>query len=328
MIDAYLAGQLSPEETSRLMESLEKDPALKEEFLLQQSTVKALQEYRRMALKARLDTIEVGTGFSFTSAVGLKFIAGTALVALLGTAAYFGYSEFTEPAPLENAILLTEEDTDTTTPLSLERLPVKPEVAEENKNKIAKKTIAAKEVEKEVEPVIAPETHIKASKEAHAKKVEIVEKEKSVVASAEKENASTSTSKASSAEVIKPDVLTDFEETDITARTPEVEVPEDQLANRHSFDNSTISVSTKSDSRYNFHYRFYDNQLQIFGDFKSVPYEVLEVNTGLSTRYFLYHKDQYFELKPNQQKITRLQELTDKKTIKELEITRTEKLNK
>lgn len=328
MIDAYLTGQLSPEENSRFLESLEQDPALKEEFLLQQSTVKALQEHRRMALKARLDAVEVGTGFSFASASGVKLAAGTALVAILGTAAYFGYNELNQPAPAEYQVVLSTEEDFTSTSLIKEELPALPKAEKPTPPASAATQSASAATQKEIAETILPKPSQETEIKSEEKQVLLKEEGSSGVAEKEIEKPLPNPARPNSAEVVKPDVLTDFEETDITTSTPEAEVPEDQLAGIPSFDNSTIAVSTKSDSRYDFHYRFFENQLQIFGNFRNVPYEVLEVNTGLSTRYFLYHKGNYFELKPNQQKVTRLQELTDKKTIKELEITRTEKLNK
>ncbi|WP_017730825.1 anti-sigma factor family protein [Nafulsella turpanensis] len=323
MIDAYLTGQLSPEDSARLMQSLEQDPALKEEFLLQQSTVKALQEHRRKALKARLDAIEVGSGYSFTSSAGFKMVAGTALVALLGTAAYFGFTEWKDAAPVEQAINISEGEKPATPSVPEEEIPAKPEPQKADELMATEELTTAKADTENTPSANTPSAFTTTTTEPTAVTSINKEVEKGIT-----EPAPATAPAAANAEVIKPDIVTDFEEKDITAHTPEVEVPEDQLTKVHSFDKSTISVSTKSGTRYNFHYRFFDNQLQIFGDFSKVPYEVLEVNTGLSTSYFLYHKERYYELKPNQEKVTRLQELIDKKTIKELEITRTEKLNK
>ncbi len=319
MIDAYLTGRLSPEDSAHFMQSLEQDPALKEEFLIQKDLVASLQTFRKQQLKARLDTIEVGTGYSFTSAAGFKIVAGVAFLALVGTATYFAYSELNavESQQEMKAINLAEEGK-----FSFEEksFPKKPETTAPQTEEIfsqeaaeasneAKETTSALPVKKKES--IAAENAPEKSNPAITKP--LVSEPKN--------------SNEAKPEVIKPDVLTYFDEKDALSSSPEVAAPADKLANIRSFDAKNIEVSTKTDERYPFHYSFYNNQLNIYGDFSQVPYEVLEVNSGFNTRYYLYHNKKYYELNPNQEKISRLKELKNEQIINELEITRAEKLN-
>ena len=316
MIDDYLTGKLSPEESGRFMEHLEQDPALKEEFLMQKDMVHSLQNHRRAELKNRLNQIEVGTGYSVPSALTLKFIAGTALVAVLGIGTYFAldFSE-AEPAkvPVELSIQEPASKPATEIPATKE-IETPPAAIEQEKENIPSKAEVAKAAsnkpaeENESPKAIQPKTSPKENKEVKP--------------------ASETANSAANAEVVKPEVITFFEEQDPTGGVPLVEAPEDKLKNARKFDSQNIEVSTKTDRRYPFHYMFFENQLNIYGDFSKVPYEVLEVNTETHATYFLYHNGNYYELNPNQRKITRLKELTNERLIQELEVTRIEKLKR
>lgn len=310
MIDAYLTGKLSPEDSSRLLQSLEQDPALKEEFLLQKDMVQSLQSFRKQQLKARLNDIEVGSGYSFTSAAGFKWIVGTTLLALLGTAAYFAYNQLNLPA---NELEMQPIELAQGSNVVLEniRIPQKPSA-----------TLALKE------EALTPAENF-ATEDAAAKTSETMPPPADAGSTAEAalaERTSQDQARSGDPEIIKPEVITSFDEQDGMRNTPKVEAPADNLADIRSFDTKNIEVSTKEDKRYPFHYSFYENQLRIYGDFSQVPYEVLEVNSGISTNYYLYHDGKYYELNPKQKEISRLKELKNQKIIDELEVTRAEKL--
>lgn len=311
MIDAYLTGRMSPEESEQFLQRMANDPALKEEFQMQKDLVHSLQNFRRQQLKARLNTIDVGSGYSFTSAAGFKLMAGAALLALLGTGTYFAYSQLEKEEPLPNIqpIELAEHKSQHTQAYTL---PPKPEAP-----KREELPLAEEESKERTEAVNMP---------AEWDKKEAAPKAQREATDAPAGDTGRQLTQPGKPEVIKPDVLTYFEEKDAVPTSPKVEAPEDKLADIHSFESKNIEVNTRKDKRYPFHYSFYDNQLYIYGNFSQIPYEVLEVNTGLGTSYFLYHDKNYYELNPKQQKVTRLKELKNKKIIKELEITRAEKL--
>jgi hypothetical protein len=349
LIDAYLTGNLSSEESSRLMQLLEQDPALKEEFDLQQDLVNSLREHRRMQLKARLDNIEVGTGYSMPSAATLKLIAGAALVGALSVGSWFAYNQlqestdhtaYTEETRTEQPEAKQAWNTEahTAEPQHEESLPVNPESSEESISSSSTETASSE-----------PSLDQKSAKENPGYSIEDKRKEEqpatkntasSAVSAAEQAHNSAHKSSETAAkagqdkestslpEVVKPEVVSFFEEPDAVDSVPEANAPKDQLNEVHSFSTQNIEVTTRSDKQYPFHYMFHDNQLHIYGDFSQVPYEVLEVNSGNQTRYYLYHGGGYYELNPNQRKVTRLKELTNEKIIQELEITRTQKLNR
>lgn len=328
LIDAYLTDQLSPEESGRFMQLLEKDPALQEEFKLQQETLHSIREHRRMQLKARLDAIEVGTGYSAPSATALKLLAGAALVGALSVGGWFGYQQLqenssndqpqTELIPAEQHLNTLESQKEESEPNSLDmesREDISSPSVEETE------TSTPRPADETVSEQIAAEESYEAPSARKESKPENKDTDK--VNTVEPTEINTSRP-----DVVKPDVLSVFDEPDAVDSVPEADVPADKLKEVHSFSTQNIEVTTKTDKDYTFHYMFHDNQLHIYGDFSKVPYEVLEVNSGRNIHYYLYHGGAYYELNPNQQKIVRLKELTNEKIIQELEITRTQKLNR
>lgn len=323
MIDAYLTGRLSPEDSARLMESIEQDPALKGEFLLQKDLVHSLQAHRRQELKARLNKIEVGPAYTMPSAIGFKIIAGAAVVALLGTGAYFAFTPDQPEASPESISIPAEQPKATEQEeVATETLPLNPESAPAEES--IKPAPVAETESKEEQPTenssLKSNTNTAAPEKPKAGPEEA--KDTAPLPTLKEERA------VADAEVVKPEVISFFDDGDAVGLTPEADAPEDRLSKIRSFNTQNIEVTTRTDTRYSFHYMFFDNQLYIYGDFSKVPYEVLEVNTGSGTSYYLYHSGRYFELNPNQRKVSKLRELKNEKIITELEITRKEKLNK
>lgn len=328
MIDAYLTGRLSPNDSARLMKNLEQDPALKEEFLLQKDLVHSLQAHRKQELKARLNKIEVGPGYSIPSAVGFKILTGVAVVALLGTGAYFAFTPEETETNSESITIPAERQEKELT----ENLPLIPEATPDDESISLENSNEAESISKEdetSEPSPAEDLDSSSSEKQESNPVDV---ENIAPVSSAAEEASTPTADVDvvkpDADVVKPEVISFFDDADGLDLSPEADAPEDHLSKIRSINNQNIEVTTRSDSRYTFHYMFFDNQLHIYGDFSKVPYEVLEVNTGMLTNYYLYHGGNYYELNPNQPKVSRLKELQNEDIIAELEITRKEKINK
>ncbi|HMP99156.1 MAG TPA: hypothetical protein PKC24_05195 [Cyclobacteriaceae bacterium] len=73
-----------------------------------------------------------------------------------------------------------------------------------------------------------------------------------------------------------------------------------------------------ADARNNFHYRFSEDKLILYGSFDKSLYEVLEFNTGKSKMVFFFYKDTYYQLDPNKNKITPLEALKDQELLNRL----------
>lgn len=328
LIDAYLSGHLSPQESDQLMQLLEKDPSLKEEFNLQQDMVNAIRNHRKMQLKSRLDNIEVGTGagYSLPSAAALKMVAGAALLALLGGGSWFAYQQLhtTEESAqqeLNHSVDLQDERSASRAGDLTESIPA-PAVRQPQEEQATTDA-----------PAKAPEGYAMATEsgrepQASETAPSVTKAERLPAAEIKPTETASEEVAIHQPEIIKPEVVTFFDEPDALDSVPEANAPKDKLNETHNFSTQNIEVTTKTDKQYPFHYMFHDNQLHIYGDFSQVPYEVLEVNTGTFTHYYLYHGGNYYELNPNQRKITRLKELKNEKIMQELEITRTQKINR
>ncbi|MBK5280109.1 MAG: hypothetical protein JJE09_14725 [Bacteroidia bacterium] len=81
---------------------------------------------------------------------------------------------------------------------------------------------------------------------------------------------------------------------------------------------SNIQVDTdSSNKKYNFHYQFNSDKLQLFGPFDKSLYEILEIN-GDSKAVFLFYRENYYLLDEKQIKITKLSMIKDSELIKKL----------
>ncbi|EMR02514.1 hypothetical protein [Cesiribacter andamanensis] len=306
-LDEYLLGKLSAEEQAAMEASMAADSQLQEEVLLQRDIVHALQENRRLELKNRLDSLDVGAG-GFSTALGLKLAAGVALLGLVGVGAFM-YLNTEAPADqdglpsrfIELSALEQQQDSS---------LPPLPEVVILQEELSASPLAQHTPGETPAEPTGSPAPNQAAAPASN-----------NAVAKAEKKPAST----PAQAVVQKPSVLTDFKDTDLNSVGHQGEAPVDVLSRNRQFTTSTIEVSAQQHDKYDFHYQFFDSKLFIFGDFNNKTYEILEINMDGTRSYFLYFENNYYALKTDQQKLTRLRRLSSEKLIKELDITRTQK---
>jgi hypothetical protein len=311
-LDEYLLGKLSAEEMAAMDASFAADSQLQDEMHLQRDIVHALQEERRLELKNRLNNIEVGAG-GFSTAVGLKLAAGVALLGLLGTSLYFYLDQ---AAPVEQSTL----------PVGIIELPLEQQPLTYT---IPAQPAASNTALPETAPGSSEATALTVPDRAAARpktaasQADRTSRETAAVTT--KDDRATVT--RPQVQVQKPTVLSEFKETDITSNTQAIEAPVDAMARNQQFSTQTIEVTAQIHDKWDFHYRFFDSKLFIYGDFKSKPYEILEINTDGTTSYFLYFENNYYALKRDQQKLTRLRKLSNEKLIRELEITRSQKIN-
>ena len=286
------------------------DSQLQDDMLFQRDIVHALQDERRMELKNRLNSIEVGAG-GISSAVGLQIAAGVALVGLLGTAVYFLTGE---PAVDENTLPVGIIDLSATDNLYTYTIPAKPEAAAPTPStETVQLTIPkAKKAEEVVTAAVSKANDTKLSGNS-----DVVELKNEAV--------DNGAAKRPDIQVQRPKVLSEFKDNDLGGGTQQVEPPVDALARNRQFSTQSIEVTAQLHDKYDFHYQFFDSKLFIYGDFKSKPYEILEINTEGSRAYYLFFENNYYGLKSNQQKLTRLRRISNEKLVKELEITRIQK---
>ncbi len=75
-----------------------------------------------------------------------------------------------------------------------------------------------------------------------------------------------------------------------------------------------VSVD-RANAKYNFHYQFEQGALRLFGPFDSGLFEVLEVQ-GESVNLFLFYQSDYFSLAEKQNRITKLEAVTNPELLR------------
>lgn len=97
-------------------------------------------------------------------------------------------------------------------------------------------------------------------------------------------------------------------------------LPERNRADIPSADEvAALEIENKEDTKHTFHYKFYNSKLYLYGDFKSVPYEIIEYNTLSGKSLYLYYQDRFYYLEANQMEISPLQKVREEKLIEELD---------
>lgn len=88
---------------------------------------------------------------------------------------------------------------------------------------------------------------------------------------------------------------------------------------------SQVEVENITNTRHNFHYKFYNNKLFLYGNFSGTPYEILEINNRSSKKLFLYYDNNYYKINDEITKSTPLEKVTNPDQISELNILRENK---
>jgi hypothetical protein len=81
--------------------------------------------------------------------------------------------------------------------------------------------------------------------------------------------------------------------------------------------NIQVEVVEATAKKYDFHYQFAGSKLMLYGSFDKSLYEVLEIN-GDNHAVFLFYKDFYYLLNEKQDKITKLEPITDAALVSKL----------
>jgi hypothetical protein len=121
--------------------------------------------------------------------------------------------------------------------------------------------------------------------------------------------------------VISPKLADDGTQVETTPKVEEFE-PVAPDANR---DVSQVEVENITNSKNNFHYKFYNNKLFLYGDFSGAPYEILEINNRSGKKLFLFYDSSYYKINNEVTKSTPLEKVTNEDQVSELNILRENK---
>ena len=290
LIEPYLEGSMAESDKIVFENQLSKDPLLNNEYILQKDIIHSIQEVRRTELKSRLDKINVSAGQGFNT---MKVLTAAAVTALVGFGIYYlvnsNSGEGDNMAQADNTPVNVEElDTDTVDPIT----------NVETDNDVATTTDLADEVvdvidesvEDKVEPIV---------EEATTDNVKDVASEE--------------------IEITPPTIVEDKDEeiSEVTENIDLDNVESNELADASAPD---MEVKNIKDSKHEFHYQFYSSKLFLYGDFKGIPYEILELNSSEGVSVYMFYDNNFYIINQDQVEITALQKISDNNLIKKLNI--------
>lgn len=302
LIDAYLDGKLSGKEKLEFEEKMQTDPVLETEFQLQKDIVNSLKEYRKAELKARLDNINVGSGVgSGINAVNWVITAG--ITSMIGLGAYLYLNQDEEAA--------LSEPSDNTE-LNYEKAP--DEIGDEIT------TIEPSEGKKpSFEEGVIDESIAEENKENEISEITDVSTEEKLAENIVQPKGSEPTENEAEVEVIKPNVIESFEEDGNMDIDSQVDLPENNLSQAGAGHTIPLEVESKDDEKHHFHYRYYNSKLYLYGDFKNIPYELIELNTSSGKNLYMYYKGSFYYIQENQMQVKPLKKIKDVKLIEQLD---------
>ncbi len=282
LIEAYFEGNISSAEKAMLDAKISSDPLVKAEFDLQHNIIKGITNARKQELKSRLASIDLPTNTGVLTGSGVKWLAGTvAGVTLFGSILYWSLTSF------DNNIK----------PIDIK---ANQEIVFNDHSKIDLPTpIKETNKIKETEITETSTSNIPTSKEL-AENIE----EKEVTAK------------------VQPQALMSYEDDKLFTNQNEDEL--DNIASRevahNRADKTEIEFFDALKEQENFHYRYFNSKLYLYGDFNEMPYQIIELNDKGKKQLFLSHNEEIYIIKDNTTDITELRKLQDEMLKMEIQL--------
>ena len=106
--------------------------------------------------------------------------------------------------------------------------------------------------------------------------------------------------------------LDEYDDPDVNIDESAVAFPFPNKEQKH------VEIENIEDSQYDFHYKFYNNKLYLYGDFHGIPYEIFEINGESVKRLFLLHDGVYYRIFDSVTETSKLQKVTNVDLINDL----------
>ena len=299
-IEAYLRGELSPEQLKDFNNLLANDPSFAQNVRFEEKIVEGLSEVRKAELKSRLDAIDVApTGWMGIGQIGnsalVKTLGGIAVVSLVGTLVYTNLDSEQVSAIDEDKVITTDIN-----------YPVEQEVINLQLNLIEESAASTEDIQEQYAQQSEPESITE----------ELEEATQSVVT-----NTKTPDEFDLTVNVPQPGDL-DKEEGLVT---PDSNLPEisttDEVANKEV---TPVDVETVNRKNETLKFKYFDGKLFLYGDFNEQPYEIIEINGAKERKLYLFFENKYFSIDITD-KVKELNEIENPKLINELNIIRNNK---
>jgi hypothetical protein len=302
MIEAYLRNELSPLERASFEKRISQDPLLQNELTLQSDIINSLQGYRKAELKQRLNRIDISDSSNFLRNAGLF----AALTAFLGLGTYIYYNQHTdiEPGPPVSSPSQTESQ-------------IPSDNNQEAKDISASLNIdTAGKTSPETEPEVITATPSEPEKKSSPVRTELRPNAKPSVSSSEPTG-----SKAIRPENEKKDLQREkvggnshSSANDTAETSKEADKPMDNGRVKSATGKSPNGLNvTYADSHYKFHYKYTNDNLELFGDF-SKGIKKLKLNDQM----YLYFEENFYPINNYQPKIAPLVKVTDPALLEQL----------
>jgi hypothetical protein len=292
LIDSLLSGKLSSGEKIDAINKINQDPTLKADYQFQTDVVEGIKTARKAALKARLNTIKIDPSLVgiISGSSYFKYAASFLVASSISIGAYLLYTTYDKPTELKF-----------TTPKT---------------NYLSLEGAIPSNLPSSITPIIASEPSretLVASTDNKIYNTPAVKKE----AALETKKKSITAPNLNSVKVVDS-----FSDDAII--TPILEsLP--YGSNNNSFPKTT-SIENILDSKYDFHYQYSESKLYLYGDFKGIPYEIIEVHGKTGRTTYLKHEDVYYSISDSKDKIKPLVAISDATLISEIEMLKKEKL--
>ncbi len=284
-IEEYLNGTLSKDQMEGFEMKLSQDTEFKKEFDFQNDIIESLKNTRKAELKARLNDIPVGSGIGNGNTGSIVKISSAILItAGIGFLGYFTLFDKTA----------TEEPSTTSN--------IEQKLADESQSEITRKENSGQEEESRSNPESVDES-------TSEKSPTDTKGEQSTTRDTQKETLAAPVP-------VKPEIIEDFpEDKEMVVDVPDNTLPESTI----TFTKSNIEVDIQDEGQFDFHYRFVEDRLFLYGDFHDGVYEIIEIREGDTNSIFLYYNIKFYALDKSRKIITSLQEIKDEELRSKLE---------
>ncbi|MEQ8473144.1 MAG: hypothetical protein RIC35_18255 [Marinoscillum sp.] len=304
-IDAYLRGELNSSELRNFESLMEKDHSFAEQVKFEEKIQQGLAEVRKAELKARLDAVEVSTGWvgglgQLTSSTLVKTLGGVITASVVGVLVYNNLDFDTVEGSLDSGKPVSEiSHPQLTEPIEEIVIPLEdtPEPVTSLENTTAEESRKSK-------TEVVPAASIKGMSGAKTTKIE------------ETKDFVPQVTVPTPGDLAKEEGLT----------TPDSEVPEITSSDEINTGEATpVDVETIHRKNESLKYKYFDGKLFLYGDFNDNPYEILEINGVSDRRLFLFYEKAFYSIQITD-KVQDLSPISNEKLIGELEIIRNNKL--
>ena len=281
LIDDYLTNRLADSERIAFEQQVISDPALKADVEIQKNILQGIRKARAAELKTMLNNVTVGSPVSsvFTT---MRMAAGIVGAGILITSLYYYF----QPEGLKIIPNISTSIQDSVQGHDSVGSTEKLNPSDDSTKEHTQLNVIEPKEEKVIQPNLPAN---KEEKEAIIKTSEVKQPKIEVI---------DPTNEMSSEIKTEESVKSGASKSVITASSVQVEID-------------------SSSKKYNFHYQFKSNKLQLFGSFDKSLYEILEI-TGESHAVFMFYRENYYLLDEKQNQITRLSVIKDSNLLKKL----------